>query len=44
MKDDLAYIEHILGAISKIQEYSIDLTKDQFVKNDMVVDARQTNP
>jgi len=39
MKDDMVYIEHILDAIDKILDYSSGLTHDQFVQNDMVVDA-----
>jgi uncharacterized protein with HEPN domain len=39
MKDDLVYIEHILEAINKIQEYTTGLTKEQFIQNELVVDA-----
>lgn len=39
MKDDLAYIEHILLAISNIQEYTLNLTKADFEENKMVQDA-----
>lgn len=39
MKDDLAYLEHILLSISKIEEYSDGLSKSDFEKNTMVQDA-----
>ena len=39
MKDELVYIEHILEAINKIQGYTLGLTKDQFIQNELVVDA-----
>lgn len=39
MKDDLLYIEHILDAINKIQEYTLGLPKEQFLQNEMIVDA-----
>jgi uncharacterized protein with HEPN domain len=39
MKDDLVYIEHILLSISNIQEYTRNMTKASFEKNQMVQDA-----
>jgi uncharacterized protein with HEPN domain len=39
MKDDIAYIDHILLCISKIQEYTKDLQKTDFDKNEMLQDA-----
>jgi uncharacterized protein with HEPN domain len=39
MKSDRAYIDHILDAIKKIQEYTSDLSEEQFIQNDLVVDA-----
>lgn len=39
MKDDIAYIDHILLCISKIQEYTKDLQQTDFNKNEMLQDA-----
>ena len=39
MKDDLAYIEHIKEAISKILKYTQNLTREEFEENSMVQDA-----
>jgi uncharacterized protein with HEPN domain len=39
MKDDIAYIDHILLCISKIQEYTKDLEQTNFNKNELVQDA-----
>ncbi len=39
MKDDKAYIEHILLSISKVKEYTKDIDKNGFEKNSMVQDA-----
>jgi uncharacterized protein with HEPN domain len=39
MKDDLAYIDHILLCISKIKNFTKDLTIEDFQKNEMVQDA-----
>ena len=39
MKGDIAYIDHILLCISKIQEYTKDLQQADFIKNEMVQDA-----
>jgi uncharacterized protein with HEPN domain len=39
MKDDYAYIEHILLCIKKIQEYTKDLKQPDFEKNELVQDA-----
>ena len=39
MKDDLAYIEHILFSIRKILEFTTNTEKAQFEKNIMLQDA-----
>lgn len=39
MKDDLAYIEHILDAISRISKYIKDVSSEEFERNDMIQDA-----
>ncbi len=39
MKDDIAYIDHILLSISKILEYTKDFNQDDFKDNEMVQDA-----
>lgn len=39
MKDDLAYIEHILLSISKINDYTKSMSKSAFERNEMVQDA-----
>jgi uncharacterized protein with HEPN domain len=39
MKDDLAYIEHILYSIRKILEFTTNTEKAQFEKNIMLQDA-----
>ena len=39
MKDDLAYIEHILECIQKIKLYTKGLSKDTFSDNELVQDA-----
>ena len=39
MKDELVYIEHILEAIKKIQDYTLDQSKEQFIHSDLLVDA-----
>jgi uncharacterized protein with HEPN domain len=39
MKDDLAFIEHILLCIEKIQEYTKDLTDQDFKNNELIQDA-----
>ena len=39
MKDDLAYIEHIQEAISKILRYTQNLTREKFEDSPMVQDA-----
>jgi len=38
-KDNLVYIEDILGAIEKISEYTLGTEKDGFLANGMIVDA-----
>lgn len=38
-KDDLAYLDHILLCIRKIKKYVKGLSKDEFIKNDMIQDA-----
>jgi uncharacterized protein with HEPN domain len=39
MKDDLAFIEHILLGIEKIQEYTKNLTAQDFIDNELIQDA-----
>ena len=39
IKDDLAYIEHILDCIRKIYEFSTGLSLKEFKTNEMVQDA-----
>ena len=39
MKDDLALIEHILLCIQKIQEYTKNLTAQDFNNNELIQDA-----
>jgi uncharacterized protein with HEPN domain len=39
IKDDLAYIEHILDCIRKINEFSSSLTLKEFKTNEMAQDA-----
>ena len=39
MKDDLAYIEHIILSLSKIGEYTLGMTRLEFDNNEMVQDA-----
>jgi uncharacterized protein with HEPN domain len=39
MKDDLVYLEHIFEAIQKIEKYLLNVSYDQFVDNDMQIDA-----
>lgn len=39
MKDDLAYIEHILLSIEKIQSYTSAISKEEFCSNEMIQDA-----
>jgi uncharacterized protein with HEPN domain len=39
MKDDLAFIEHILLSIDKIQEYTKNLTSQEFNNNELIQDA-----
>jgi uncharacterized protein with HEPN domain len=39
IKDDLAYIEHILDCIRKINEFSSGLTLKEFKTNEMAQDA-----
>jgi uncharacterized protein with HEPN domain len=39
MKDDLAFIEHILLCIDKIQEYTKNLTAQDFNNNELFQDA-----
>ena len=38
-KDNLVYIDDILDAIKKIRKYTRGVTKDEFVRNGMIVDA-----
>ena len=39
IKDDLAYVEHILDCIRKINEFSNGLSLKEFKTNEMVQDA-----
>ena len=39
MKDDLAFIEHILLCIDKIREYTKNLTAQEFCNNELIQDA-----
>ncbi|MCL6103845.1 MAG: DUF86 domain-containing protein [Bacteroidetes bacterium] len=39
MKDDIAYIEHILLSISKIDAFTVSMTRSDFEQNEMVQDA-----
>ena len=39
MKDDLAYINHILYCIDKIKAYTKGLDYDHFAQNDLIIDA-----
>jgi len=39
MKDDLAFIEHILLCIDKIQEYTKNLTAQEFNNSELIQDA-----
>ena len=39
MKDDLAFIEHILLCIDKIQQYTKNLTPQDFNNNELIQDA-----
>lgn len=39
MKNDLAYIEHILLSIEKIQAYTSGISKEDFFSNEMIQDA-----
>jgi len=39
MKDDLAYIEHILRSINKIKDFTKNMTRSDFEMNEMAQDA-----
>lgn len=39
MKDNLAYIEHIILSLSKIREYTSKMNRSDFDNNEMVQDA-----
>jgi len=39
MRDDIAYIEHILLSISKIDAFTVSMTRSDFEQNEMVQDA-----
>lgn len=39
MKDDAAYLEHILLCIDKVQDYTKNITYKDFSKNELVQDA-----
>lgn len=38
-KDDIEYIKHIINAIQLIKQYTKDLQKDEFIKNNEKQDA-----
>jgi len=38
-KDNLVFVDDILGAIEKIRTYAKNVNKDDFLKNGMLVDA-----
>lgn len=39
MKDERVYIEHMLNSIAKIEEYILDIGKDQFLEESLIQDA-----
>lgn len=39
LKDDSIYIEHILESINKIQRYVQNISKEEFINNDLLQDA-----
>ena len=39
MKNDFAYIEHILLSISKIKTFTKNYSKDDFIESELVQDA-----
>lgn len=39
MKDDQAYLEHILECITKIKAYTNELDQEGFAENNMAIDA-----
>lgn len=39
MKDDIAYLRHVLEAIEKIERYLSGVSYEAFIENDMMVDA-----
>ena len=39
MKTDIAYIEHILLCIKKIEEYTKELDRNGFSENELIQDA-----
>jgi uncharacterized protein with HEPN domain len=39
MKNDQVYIQHILESIDRIQDYTEDITEEEFREKDMVQDA-----
>jgi uncharacterized protein with HEPN domain len=43
VNEDLAYIEHILDCIAKIEAYTENLDIEDFVKNNLVIDATIRN-
>jgi len=40
-KDNLVYVDDMLGAIEKIKRYSRRVTKEGFLKKEMLVDAEE---
>jgi uncharacterized protein with HEPN domain len=39
MKDDSAYIEHIINCILKIKTFTANVSKDEFSENELIQDA-----
>jgi len=39
MKDNLVYLEHIIECINKIKKYSDNLSKKEFIDNEVIQDA-----
>jgi uncharacterized protein with HEPN domain len=39
MKEDSAYIEHIINCILKIKAFTANVSKDEFSKNELIQDA-----
>lgn len=43
MKDDLAYIEHIKGCLRRIKLFTENISKNDFVKSEIIQDATIRN-